>query len=996
MSDIKDIFPESIHDIAVRKQLEEALQNSEERYRSLFQNAVEGIVVAETETRRFLHANPAFCKMLGYSNEEICAMHVEDIHPAQSLENVLDEFRAHTSGKKVLVEDIPCLRKDGTILYADIAGSAIIIDGKMCNVGFFNNVTERKKLNDALRESEERYRLLVDKTETGFVVIDDKGIVMEGNEPYMRLIGAEDKEEIIGHSVIEWTAPEEQDSNAAAVALCSRQGYIQDFETIYLHRDGTRVYINVNATTHETPGGKRIVSFCRNITERKKIEETLILIRSAIESSGEAIGMSTPQGSHFYQNKAFSDLFGYSVEELNIPLAPIVVYADHEVGREVFETIIEGNPWVGEAIMVAKSGRQLPVSLRADAIKDKDGNIIGLIGIHTDITKRKQVEEASRESEIRLHTVIEAVQEGITFSDEKGHFEAYNSSMERLTGYSADEANASSDYTTLIYPDPIERGKALAGLNELTAIGESREAETRIRTKDGIQKHILVSTTLIPYRDRKMFLSSYHDITGRKLLEKQITKLGFLKERLIGTLGLSQKLKLIADGIVNIFGADFARIWLIQEGDLCDKGCIHAKFKEGPDACLDKARCLHLITSSGRYTHIDGNHRRVPFGCYKIGRIASGDDSRFTTNDVTRDPRVHDHEWAQALGLVSFTGFRLISSEDTPIGALALFSKQAISPVEEDLMAGLVNYLSQVIQFEKARESLLESETKFRALFENANDAIFLLKEDIFIDCNTRTLDIFQCSKDQIVGQTPYRFSPPLQPDGRDSKEEALEKIYAALAGNPQFFDWEHCHYDGTPFDAEVSLNTVKLGSELFIQAIVRDITERKLLEEELRTLSIVDELTGLFNRRGFLTLSEQQLKIAERTKKSLVLFFMDIDRLKWINDMFGHLEGDTALVETTAILRQTVRKSDIIGRMGGDEFAVLAIDTAYEVQNTVARLHDALDNCNKSETRKYKLSLSVGTAYFDPENPNSLDELIAAADNLMYEEKKTKQHKRE
>lgn len=173
-----------------------------------------------------------------------------------------------------------------------------------------------------------------------------------------------------------------------------------------------------------------------------------------------------------------------------------------------------------------------------------------------------------------------------------------------------------------------------------------------------------------------------------------------------------------------------------------------------------------------------------------------------------------------------------------------------------------------------------------------------------------------------------------------------------------------------------------------------REIMERKLLEEELHRLSIVDELTGLYNRRGFLTLSGQQLKFAERINKGIFLLFIDLDYMKWINDSLGHQEGDTALVETAAILRQTFRKSDIIGRMGGDEFAVLAIETAHEEREPVTRLRDVLESFNTSGTRSYKLSLSVGTAYFDPENPISLDELIARADNLMYEEKKTKRQK--
>jgi PAS domain S-box-containing protein len=111
-----------------------------------------------------------------------------------------------------------------------------------------------------------------------------------------------------------------------------------------------------------------------------------------------------------------------------------------------------------------------------------------------------------------------------------------------------------------------------------------------------------------------------------------------------------------------------------------------------------------------------------------------------------------------------------------------------------------------------------------------------------FTDCNPATLRIFQCEKHQIIGQTPYRFSPEFQPDGRTSEEAAMEKINAALSGHPQFFEWRHIRYDGTPFEAEVSLNRLDLDGEVEIQAIVRDISDRKRSEEERKQLAV--ELT--------------------------------------------------------------------------------------------------------------------------------------------------------
>jgi PAS domain S-box-containing protein len=128
-----------------------------------------------------------------------------------------------------------------------------------------------------------------------------------------------------------------------------------------------------------------------------------------------------------------------------------------------------------------------------------------------------------------------------------------------------------------------------------------------------------------------------------------------------------------------------------------------------------------------------------------------------------------------------------------------------------------------------------ESETRYRALFDNANDAIFLMDFDKFIECNQNTLKIFDCTSKQIIGKKPYDpFSPQFQPDGRKSDEKAIEKIKAALDGQPQRFEWSHLRCDGYQFDAEVSLNRLMLGGKMFLQAIVRDISERKKTEAAL------------------------------------------------------------------------------------------------------------------------------------------------------------------
>jgi diguanylate cyclase (GGDEF)-like protein len=170
-------------------------------------------------------------------------------------------------------------------------------------------------------------------------------------------------------------------------------------------------------------------------------------------------------------------------------------------------------------------------------------------------------------------------------------------------------------------------------------------------------------------------------------------------------------------------------------------------------------------------------------------------------------------------------------------------------------------------------------------------------------------------------------------------------------------------------------------------------INSNKRMAAEISALSITDHLTGLYNRRGFMTLVEQHLKIAERTKKrELLLLFADLDHMKSINDNLGHEKGNKALIEVASILKEVFRESDIIARVGGDEFAVLGIEATMNARGAIeSRLQHQIDIHNAIDNREYHISLSVGIAYSALENHDSIDALMSRADTLMYEQKRSK-----
>lgn len=379
---------------------------------------------------------------------------------------------------------------------------------------------------------------------------------------------------------------------------------------------------------------------------RKQHEDQLKLFKKVVEHATDAIGMATPEGRHWYQNAAFDAIFGDVGTD-----PPATLYCSEKIGREVFKTIMAGGEWHGEVQMFAADGRVLDILLRAYAFTDETGSVLGLVGVHTDISAGKRLEAACRESELRFREIAENIREVFWLFDWKAQKVLYVSpAYGQIWGRSPESLYKRYDeWVESIHPDDLK--SAQESFNRILDTGGGEPREYRIVRPDGSER------------------------------------------------------------------------WISDRG----------------------------YAVRGR----DGNIERI-------------------------------------------TG------------------------VAED-----------VTERKKIEEALKESEVRYRTLFESAGDAIFLSNHEVFLDCNPKTLEVFGCSRGEIIGRSPIAFSPPVQPDGSDSAEKAAEKIAAALAGTPQFFEWKHKKRNGTLFDAEVSLNRVELSTGSFLLAIVRDVSERKRYEEQ-------------------------------------------------------------------------------------------------------------------------------------------------------------------
>ncbi|MCP4411498.1 MAG: PAS domain S-box protein, partial [Gammaproteobacteria bacterium] len=354
-----------------------------------------------------------------------------------------------------------------------------------------------------------------------------------------------------------------------------------------------------------------------------------------------------------------------------------------------------------EVLCRHKDGSKFYLSIHAVRVgKDR------YLGFCSDITSRKKTEEHV----LKLSHAIGQSSSTIVITDAKGKLEFANPRFAELTGYTIEETIGKN-------PHILKSGKTAPEVyKELWRVitsGKEWRGEFCDRKKNG--ELYWVSVSISPVKNDKGVITNFiavtDDITKQKNYQTQISGINDLSKHLIGIGTLEEKLRYITDGIVKLFGVDFARIWLIKQGDRCNSGCVHAMAENEEHACIQRDRCLHLVASSGRYTHIDGKmHRRVPFGCYKIGRVASGDNSKLLCNDITHDQFIHDKEWARNLGLVSFACYKLVSATKDPVGVMAVFSKAHIGPDEDNLLEALADTTSLLSQTAMAEKALLQSE----------------------------------------------------------------------------------------------------------------------------------------------------------------------------------------------------------------------------------------------------------------------------------------------
>ncbi len=534
----------------------------------------------------------------------------------------------------------------------------------------------------------------------------------------------------------------------------------------------------------------------------------------------------------------------------------------------------------------------------------------------------------------KSRSILENLDDGYYEVDLSGKYLFCNRAYAEIIGTTRDQIIGQT-YKDI---EPRDHQQTYQIFNDVFRTGVSAKAVSRkVVRQDGSQKEIEYSVSLI--RDENGspvgFRGIVRDTTERKGAEENLKELNSLLE---ATLESTADGILVVDhqGRITRYNKKFVELWGLPESIL-----------ETRDDNQALAHVLSMLKDP------DGFLKKVT--------------------------ELYDHPDEESFDTIEFKNERVLERYSIP---------QRI----DGKTIGRVWSFRDVTARRQAEEDLKESEERYRITVEYSNDGIGLVRGKWHIYANQKFVEIFGYdSQEEIVG---HPISLTVHPDDLERVSEINLKRQRGEPV-PEKYEFKGIRKDGQPVFIEISARKIVYKGEPVSLVFIRDVTERKKAEDQLRSLSLADDLTGLYNRRGFLTLAEQELKMANRLKRGMFLLFADLDHLKEINDRFGHQEGDRALMAVTQVIKETFRDPDIIARIGGDEFVILAIEGNSEssAENLCARLNQNLAIFNARWERSYPLSLCIGVVRYDADRPTPIEELIAEADKRMYAEKNLKRH---
>lgn len=778
-------------DIQRRIRAENALKETTDQLQVLYGAVTDGVLVADVATKRILKANANACRMFDYTQKEFLRKKISDLHPSSAVKKIQGFFHEQLSGKRPLVPDVPCRKRDGSFFFADIAAQPVIFEGKSCLVGFFRDISRRKSAEEREREVSRRLEAVFNSTFQLMALLKPDGRILEVNQAALSF-GGMTLAQVQGQLFWEsswWTISRAvQQKLRRAVAQAARGKFVR-YPVEVLGKQGATMKIDFSLKPIKNERGQvtLLTAEGRDITENTKAEASLQKSakewQSTFDAVGDVVWLLNLEGRILRTNKAVFPVLGKKpsevigchccelVHETRVSPAECPLRRMRQTHRRESWEFLRDDRWFRVTV---------------DPIWDRSGSLIGAVHIVSDITRRKKAQEMVAESSERLSLVLDNSIDLIYRRDLKtGRYDYFSSVVEQHLGYTAEELLGATSQAVAfprVHPDDLKRVKKV--LRDARLGLESKGTlEYRLRHKDGKYRWLSDRFTVLKDASGKplYWLGVSRDITEQKQTEQALSESERRFRQIVEQAPIAMAIVSLS-GVIEFINKKAESVFGYRPQDI---------------PTMRAWWCRAYPDSGYRRKVVVDWTARVKQAIKRGGEI-SGAEFRVTCKDRT-------------VKTVFISGAAI---------------------------ADKIFVLFDDISLRKQVESKLQmSEERFRSIFESSQDAMMTIEPPLwkFTSGNASMARIFGARRaEDFFIHAPWVLSPRKQPDGSLSSEKARRMISIALRRGSHFFSWMHRRLDGTFFPAEVLLTKVTRKEGSFLQATVRDITERRKAEESL------------------------------------------------------------------------------------------------------------------------------------------------------------------
>ncbi|MFP4458469.1 MAG: PAS domain S-box protein [Candidatus Zixiibacteriota bacterium] len=1096
-----------LRDITIRLANERALEKEKEFIQAILNNSYDGIAVINIRGE-VLMLSPSMKKLFGYELDEIPTVQswVDKCFITEHGRNTMLDLMEKAREKEKLSEKIFLVaNKNGKRRWLKFHMSMmddenIVVNGQ--------DITEGKIIEQQLKESEAKYRQVVERANDGILIIQDRTIKY-CNERLGEIIRYDTDE--IEESFFDYFIAEDKREEVLSFykSRIAGEEIPARYETDLIDKEGERVPVEVNAGTFVYNDRIADLVFIKDITEQK-LAEADIEYHHNFEKMVSNISTNFIHLNSDEIDEGIHEALAKVGEFSGVDRSYLFLITDdkkhfsntHEWCREDIEPqidhlqnlLLDEFPWLKKKLfekcdifipdidMLPKEAENLRRILNVqsikslvmvpmvfkndlmgfigfDAVRDymswnsKDKDLLRMIAeIFVNALVGKSNEEALRSSEERYRLIINSAHDIIWTLDKCAKLTFINSRGTDLTGYDFDEW-IGKELGELIHPADLDTFNKIC---QNTLDGNSNTFELRIVGKYGETYNLLVDS--LPIFEDDMVVGTVNfarDITVRKHAQRELAKsreyyrnlfqsspLGIItfdakgefsdaNSRIIEMLGLTEtdydvrveyikKNFMNKTGLIDAFWECLERDKMIeveskyQARDIDSYYHVRVVPLHAPKESISGALFIvedvterkkaekALQYSEERYRTLQEN---VPVGVFRStidGRIITANPAMAklfgyenveqfistSANETYFDSKQRDQYLERLKDVGSVVDFETVllkkdgSSFWVSISAKAIYNEKARLKFIDGIM-------KDITDVKHAREALKASELQYRTTINSMDYKIFLVDSELKIIMHNKTLvewakELNLPFANDILGKTVM--------DIFDFKADQIKEEYEHVfqTGKPHIIE-EIEYFDHKRIITETrKIPVFESGKVVRTITIIQDITKRKEAEEELRVLATTDALTGTLNRRSGIEVLDNEIKESRKKNYSFTVCYLDVNKLKLINDNFGHIDGDKVLMNIARIVKENLRDNDSILRMGGDEFLLILPQADMEDAMRIwEKIDEGFDRFNKKSSKPYEITISHGFAMYSPNQDIPVDQIIADADAAMYRNKK-------